>query len=216
MQKRDKIAILGSGGHALAVWEVCLLAGFEPVGFVDPGQESSKIQGLPVLASLAEFNLTNVSVALGIGHNFARERAHAELLEEHPDARMPVIIHPTASVSPSAMLEPGAVVLAQASVGPLSIVGAGSLLNTGASLDHQSTMGNFASLGPGAHTGGKVIIGARTMVGLNAGVLQGITVGADTVIGAHSLVRQDIPAGVVAYGVPCEPVRARSTADSYY
>ena len=216
MPKRDKIAILGSGGHALAVWDGCLSAGFEPVGFVDPAQASSKIQGLPVLASLEEFNLTNVRVALGIGHNFARERAQAELLEGHPDARMPVIIHRTASVSPSAMLEPGAVVLAQASVGPMSIVGVGVLLNTGASLDHESTIGNFASLGPGARTGGKVIIGARTMVGLNAGVLQGISVGADTVIGAQSLVRRDLPAGVVAYGVPCEPVRARSTADIYY
>jgi acetyltransferase-like isoleucine patch superfamily enzyme len=114
------------------------------------------------------------------------------------------------------MLEPAAVVLAQASVGPLSVVGVGGLLNTGASLDHESTIGKFASLGPGAHTGGKVIIGARAMVGLNAGVLQGISVGADTVIGAQSLVRQDIPEGVVAYGVPCKPVRARSTSDIYY
>jgi sugar O-acyltransferase (sialic acid O-acetyltransferase NeuD family) len=216
MNKRGRIAILGSGGHALAVWDACLSAGFEPVGFVDSAKEPFELQGLPVVPTLAEIGIGNVSVALGIGHNFARERSQAELLQADPEVHMPVIVHQSASVSPSATLESGAVVLAQASVGPLATIGIGGLLNTGANLDHESVLGDFASLGPGAHTGGEVIIGARSMVGLNAGVLQGVSVGADTVIGAQSLVRRDIPAGVVAYGVPCVPVRSRSIEDSYY
>ena len=216
VKKPGQIVILGSGGHALAVWDASLSAGFTPIGFVDPAQSSSRVEGLPVVSSLLEVDLSEVDVALGIGHNFAREQATVELLEKYPAARLPVIVHRTAWVSPSAVLDAGTVVMAQASVGPFATTGRGALLNTAASLDHESQLGDFASLGPGAHTGGKVIIGARTMVGLNAGILQGISIGADTLIGGQSLVRTDIPAGTVAFGVPCAPVRTRLATDLYY
>jgi sugar O-acyltransferase (sialic acid O-acetyltransferase NeuD family) len=215
MTKPGKIVILGSSGHGLAVWDACLSAGFTPIGFVDPAQSSSRVEGLPVVPNFSEIDLTDLDVALGIGHNFARERAAVELLEEYPGVRMPVIVHRTAWVSPSATLEAGTVVLAQASVGPFATTGRGALLNTGSSLDHESTLDDFASLGPGSHTGGQVFIGARTMVGLNAGILQGISIGSDTVIGGQSLVRTDIPAGTVAFGVPCAPVRTRLATDIY-
>jgi sugar O-acyltransferase (sialic acid O-acetyltransferase NeuD family) len=216
MKKPGKIVILGSGGHALAVWDASLSAGFTPIGFVDPAQSSSRVEGLSVVSDFSEIDFSEVGVALGIGHNFAREQATIGLLDKYPEVRLPVIIHQTAWVSPSATLDAGTIVMAQASVGPFATTGRGALLNTAASLDHESQLGDFASLGPGAHTGGQVVIGARTMVGLNAGILQGISIGADTVIGGQSLVRTDIPEGTVAFGVPCAPVRSRLATDLYY
>lgn len=215
MTQSRKIAILGAGGHALAVWDACVSAGFEPVGFVDPTSTALHAHGLALLTDLADVDLHDVEIALGIGHNFRREQAANELRFSYPEARLPVVLHQTAWVSPSADLGEGTVVLAQAHVGPMAKTGVGALLNTCASLDHESQLGDFSSLGPGAHTGGNVVIGARTMIGLNAGVLQGVSVGADTVIGAHSLVRQDVPAETVAYGVPCTPVRNRAATDLY-
>lgn len=38
-------------------------------------------------------------------------------------------------------------------------------------------------------------------------VLPGVTIGDNAVIGAGSVVTKDIPAGVLAVGVPCRPVR---------
>lgn len=200
----------------MAVWDACQSAGFTPIGFVDPTEGSSRVEGLPVVRDLSGINLTHVDVALGIGHNFTREQAATELIKRYPNVRMPAIVHRTAWVSPSATLDAGTVVMAQASVGPFATTGRGALLNTGASLDHESRVDDFASLGPGAHTGGQVVIGARTMVGLNAGILQGIAIGPDTVIGGQSLVRRDIPAGTIAFGVPCAPVRTRLATDLYY
>jgi sugar O-acyltransferase (sialic acid O-acetyltransferase NeuD family) len=216
MKKPGKIVILGSGGHALAVWDASLSAGFTPIGFVDPALSSSRVEGLPVVSDFSEIDFSEVDVALGIGHNFAREQATIGLLDKYPAARMPVIVHQTAWVSPSAVLDAGTVVMAQASVGPFATTGRGALVNTAASLDHESQLGDFASLGPGSHTGGQVIVGARTMIGLNAGILQGISIGSDSVIGGQSLVRTDIPAGTVAFGVPCVPVRTRLATDVYY
>jgi len=216
MNQPGKILILGAGGHALAVWDACVSAGFTPVGFVDPAQSSSLVEELPVVSSLLDVDLAEVDVALGIGNNFAREQATLELLQNYPEARMPVIVHQTAWVSPSAVLDAGTVVMAQASVGPFATTGRGALLNTAASLDHESQLGDFASLGPGSHTGGQVVIGSRTMVGLNVGILQGIVIGTDTVIGGQSLVRTNIPAGTVAYGVPCAPVKTRVATETIH
>lgn len=50
-------------------------------------------------------------------------------------------------------------------------------------------------------------------VGANAVVCGGVTIGKGSVIGAGSVVTRDIPAGVVAAGVPCRVIRPITEAD---
>ena len=215
MTKSSKIAILGAGGHALSVLDAAASAGFVPYAFVDPDLTQFEVFGLPVVPDLSGLDLSEIAVCLGIGNNFVREAVFAETRKAFPEASFPVIRHATAWVSPGVVLGEGTAVLAHASVGPSARTGMGAVLNTGASLDHGSSLDDFASLGPGARTAGDVTIGARAMIGLNAGVLQGVTIAHDAVVGAHSLVNLDIPALVVAYGVPCAPVRERNQKDPY-
>ncbi len=54
-----------------------------------------------------------------------------------------------------------------------------------------------------------VHIGARTWLGRGVVVLPGVSIGADTVVGAGSVVVHDLPAGVVAVGVPARVVKER-------
>ena len=51
-------------------------------------------------------------------------------------------------------------------------------------------------------------VGSNVWIGGNVCVLPGVTVGDNTVIGAGSVVNRDIPAGVLAVGNPCRPVRS--------
>ena len=46
--------------------------------------------------------------------------------------------------------------------------------------------------------------------------MQGVTIGDNTVIGAGSVVTKDIPANVVAYGVPCVVQREINERDREY
>ena len=48
----------------------------------------------------------------------------------------------------------------------------------------------------------------------NVAVLGGVRIGAGAVIGAGSVVTRDIPAGYLAYGNPCKPVRPITESDS--
>ena len=50
-------------------------------------------------------------------------------------------------------------------------------------------------------------------IGANSVVCGGVTIGKGSVIGAGSVVTRNIPAGVVAAGVPCRPIRAVTEAD---
>jgi serine acetyltransferase len=52
-------------------------------------------------------------------------------------------------------------------------------------------------------------IGDRVWIGANVTVLKGVTIGEDAVIGAGSVVTKDIPAGVIAVGVPARVIRQK-------
>lgn len=47
-------------------------------------------------------------------------------------------------------------------------------------------------------------------------VMPGVTIGAGSVIAAGSIVTRDVPAGVLAMGSPCRPIREITEADSIY
>lgn len=50
-------------------------------------------------------------------------------------------------------------------------------------------------------------------IGANVTVMGGVTIGKGSIIGAGSVVNHDIPAGVIAAGVPCKVIRAVTEAD---
>ncbi|GAA2076267.1 sugar O-acetyltransferase [Pseudolysinimonas kribbensis] len=52
-----------------------------------------------------------------------------------------------------------------------------------------------------------ITIGDNVWIGGSVTILPGVTIGSDSIIGAGSVVTRDIPAGVVAVGNPCRPVR---------
>ena len=53
-------------------------------------------------------------------------------------------------------------------------------------------------------------------LGANVTVLPGVTIGENSVIGAGSVVTHDIPANVVAVGVPCKVLREINEDDRKY
>lgn len=216
MPDRSNLLIVGAGGHALAVADAALSAGWVKIRFYSPdGVGPSSALG-PVISTLEAVDLSKTALALGVGTNHARETVADDFRKRFPQTELVSVIHATAWVSPRSTVHPGAVILAHSFVGPGSTVGRGALLNTGASLDHESYLGDFASLGPGARAGGNVSVGERTMIGLMTGILHGVKVGRDCVVGAHSLVNRDLNSNIVAWGTPAESVRTRLKDEPYY
>jgi maltose O-acetyltransferase len=59
----------------------------------------------------------------------------------------------------------------------------------------------------GWESGAPITLGDNVWLGGGAIVCPGVTIGADTVVGAGAVVTSDLPAGVVAVGVPARVVR---------
>ena len=61
-----------------------------------------------------------------------------------------------------------------------------------------------------------VVIKDHVWIGSNVTIMPGVTIGENSVIGAGSVVTKDIPANVVACGVPCRVVREITEDDAIY
>ncbi|EFB75859.1 pilin glycosylation protein PglB [Subdoligranulum variabile] len=77
---------------------------------------------------------------------------------------IPVYISDAASVSPSAVLEPGCVILPQAYVGAGTHLGTGCIVNGGAIVDHDALLGRGVHVAPGGIVKAGAEVAAYTKV----------------------------------------------------
>ncbi|WP_125704939.1 sugar O-acetyltransferase [Lacticaseibacillus daqingensis] len=68
----------------------------------------------------------------------------------------------------------------------------------------------------GLEYGHPITIGNRVWLGGSVTVCPGVTIGDNVVVGAGSVVTKDLPANVVAAGVPARPIRPLTDADTRY
>lgn len=174
---KKTLLILGAGGHGKAVAEAALLSGkWQRVCFADDRwpelQESFGCSVVANSGTLADL-VGQVDAAIAaVGNNALRERWLAEL--QACGIPLATVVHPAASVSPSAELGEGSAVMALAMVGADVRGGKGVIVNAHATVDHDAALGDFAHLGVGVHLAGGVRIGARAW--LQAGCCAGYRV----------------------------------------
>lgn len=92
-------------------------------------------------------------------------------------------------------------------------IGAGAFLAPGVCLSCAGHSLDPQQRSSGITTSQPITLEEDVWIGANAVVCGGVTIGKGSVIGAGSVVTHDIPAGVVAVGVPCRPVRPVTEAD---
>jgi sugar O-acyltransferase (sialic acid O-acetyltransferase NeuD family) len=207
-----RIIIVGAGGqgtiaadiaHALHDAGVPVLL----VGFVDDDtalRGSLKLNA-PVLGPISELHsFPHDAVVVAIGDN-ERRRLVSERLTARGEV-LAAVIHPTASVSPTAQIGQGSMLSAGAIVLPNAVLGKGVILNTKASVDHDTTVGDFAHVSAGATVGARAQIGEGVLIALGASVISGVSVGAHSIVGAGATVLNDLPPAVRAWGVPARVV----------
>ena len=198
------IRIIGAGGHGKVVAETAAACGYADIAFLDDAYPARRENGCWTIVGLSGAE-TDAALFCAIGNNTAR----AHLFETLRLESSPVLIHPAATLSPSARLGAGTLVVAGAVVNADVEVGRGVILNTCCSIDHDCILNDFVHVSPGARLAGNVRVGARSWIGIGAVVREGVTIGEDVLVAAGAAVVEDLPNGVRVGGVPARPLNIK-------
>ncbi|OAA19005.1 sugar O-acyltransferase, sialic acid O-acetyltransferase NeuD family [Frankia sp. EI5c] len=205
------LVVVGGGGHGRELLELLAAVNEERprhrlLGVLDDGTPDAELlaafrtRHVGPVRRLAELDAEYV---IGVGSPVARaaiDRAASGW------GRTPAtLVHPRAVLGGRVTLGPGSVVCALASITTNVRTGRHAHVNIAATVGHDCRLGDYTTLAPGARVSGAVTLGDRVTIGTGAVVIQGLGIGAGTTVGAGAVVVRDLPAEVVAVGVPARP-----------
>ena len=212
-----KVIGLGAGGHAKVVIDILSKSKeWEIIGLLDNNAMYWKsyvldclvLGGDELLLELFEDGLRFAFNGLGsTGDSTPRRKLFEKVKSE--GYTFIQAVHPSVSVSDSAIIGEGSVVMAAVVINPCTHVGDNVIINSGAIIEHDCVIRNHVHISSGARLAGGVIVNQGVHVGLGANILQGITIGQNAIIGAGSNVLNDIEPNTVVVGNPAKVLRYR-------
>ena len=198
------LLVYGGGGHAKMCIETLKHSdSYEMIGIVDSKLPiHSKVLGLLVLGrenildGLVKDGLKNAVLGIGVVLNHGIREKLFILLKEK-GLFIPTIIHPSASVEPSALLGEGNQIMQGAIIGPDVKIGNNCIINSGSIISHDSVIGDNVHIAPGAIIAGSVTIADNSVVGMGATVFLGVTIGKNVTINNGVNIISDIADNMV-------------------
>jgi sugar O-acyltransferase (sialic acid O-acetyltransferase NeuD family) len=211
-QSKNNLIIIGAGGHGRVIADAAEASEcWEDIAFLDDLYPKLVISGSwPVIGKVKDaLNIRGKfsDAAVGIGDNVKRAKLLTNL--QQLGFNLPVVVHPTAAISPHTNIGKGTVVFAQTVVNIGASLGVGCIVNTGAKIDHDCVLEAAVHISPGVSLAGGVSIGACSWIGVGTSVKQLIVIGRNVTVGIGSAVVKNLPDGVTAVGVPAHIVEKK-------
>lgn len=199
------LLVYGAGGHAKSVMEIVRQSGeYAIAGVVDdnPALTGQEVLGIPVLgtrALLPALAAQGVTLAAnGVGGILdINLRVRLFELLEAAGFSFPALVHPRATLEPSARVGEGVQVFANAYVGAEAELQPRCMVNTNAVVSHDCVIGEYSHIAPGALLAGHVHVGERTLVGMGVTTAVGVRIGSRVRVGNGAILLADVPDGIV-------------------
>ena len=191
---KDKIILVGGGGHCKACIDVIEQAGiFDIAGIVDMSERRGQIVlGYPVIGTDADLPgiiklYKNVLISLGqIKTPIRRTELFNDLMRI--GAQFPLIKSPRAYVSPHAHVSEGTIVMHHALINAGASVGRNCIINTKALVEHNAIIEDHCHISTGAVVNGGVKIGSGSFFGSGAVAAENTSVPSNSFIKANSII----------------------------
>jgi len=205
---KDKICIIGCGGHCRSVITLLELNGYKISGIFDDSYREKSIELISGYRISGKVNMVasvkNSKIVLAVGSNEIRNklffRFQRKLLKEN-------LFHPQAKVEKRVILGIGNQLFANAYINSDSVIGDNNILNTGCIIEHELTIGSSNHISVGAILCGRVKIGDRCFIGAGAVVIDKIKICSEVTVGANSVVIEDIKEPGIYAGNPARKIR---------
>lgn len=156
----------------------------------------------------SQADLKSIAGLAAIGGGRGRDRLAIHTIFRSRGLLIPVLVHPSAEVSPSAKVGPGSQILALANVGTGAHLGEACIINHRASIDHECILGDGVHVAPGAILCGCISVDDNAFIGAGAIILPRISIGQDSIVGAGAVVTRNVPAGVTVVGNPARVIKS--------
>lgn len=144
VRELKSLLIIGSGGHGRVVAETAEACGYTQINFIDDNSEIA----IGKIADLKKLTDEYKEVFVGIGNNRFRAQLIDKLIEL--GYTVPVLIHPTAYVSKSAVIHIGTIVELKAIINVNAYIGRGCIVSVGSIIDHDARIGKASHVNAGA------------------------------------------------------------------
>ncbi|WP_226670500.1 hypothetical protein [Metabacillus litoralis] len=162
----NRLLIVGAGGHGRVVGEIATsMEFFSRINFLDDNSDIAIGECSDYKKLTADYNYAFVA----FGKNELRKNWLGKLTEV--GYQIPVLIDPTAYVSPSASIANGSIICAKSVINTRVRIENGCIISIGALIDHDSVVGEYSHINTGS------IIRANSnverLIKLNAGMIYG-------------------------------------------
>ena len=205
------LGIYGYGGHGLEVEELARVINlkenrWEKIIFVDDAKD--KIDNEKIFSFediISKYSPKDIEFMTGIGEPVIREKLYNKVKEK--DYSFAILVHPSASVAESAVLEEGTMVAHNAFVSIKAHLFTNTLVQPMACVHHECSVGRNSVVSTSAVMGGNSSLGYNSFIGLGATVKQGISVGNGSVVGMGAIVIKSVSDRVMVVGNPARAIK---------
>lgn len=188
-----KLALFGSGGHAL---EVAAQIGKPLTFFVDDKYSTKKF--LPI----SSFNPNKYQIMIAVGDCKKRNFIVKKMPKE---TKYFTFIHPTALImDKNIKIDHGSFIGAYSILTTNIKIGKHAILNRGNHIGHDTVIGDFFSAMPSSIISGNVTVGNRVYLGTNSSIIEKVKIGNDIIIGAGGVVINNLDKKGTYVGVPAK------------
>lgn len=198
-----KDIMVGGGGHALSILEMCNESHF--IGYADTRNVES--MSIPYLGTdeqvLSMYPSSHYNIVLGCVYNEQSVglKLREFLLLKYKEYDSPVITSSSAIVTKNSIIDRGTVIFEQAVINR-SHIGEYCIINTGTIIEHNCDLGNNVFAGSGAVICGDCTIGNNVFIGSGSIIRDGVRIVDNVIIGAGSIVIKSILDAGIYYGNP--------------
>ncbi len=202
------VVVIGHGGHSKVISDVIHASeGNKVIGYLDSKYEEVVMINnlfLGPISSVIHIKEKNkdVKFLMAIGNNKTR-KAIVEMLDLTMDDYI-TITHPSASISSSAKIGRGTVVMPNTVINADAVIGDHCIINTGSIVEHDCLLEDYVHLCPNSTITGTVTLGEGVFLGSSSTIIPNKRIGAWTTIGAGATVIDDLPEFCVAVGTPAK------------